>query len=101
MTRKALVERNKKRQDMYLRLHDKRDALKAIIKDLELSIEDRLDAQIKLQAMPRDSSKIRHLNRCINCNRPKGVYQYFGLCRCCLRKFFSKGYIPGLRKSSW
>ena len=79
----------------------KRDELRAFIKDKSNSQSDKLKAATKLQKLPRDDSPVRSVRRCQSCGRPKSVYRRFGLCRLCLRKYGSMGWIPGLNKSSW
>ena len=78
-----------------------RNALKATIKDPNVDPKEALQAMFKLQGRDRNESDTRKRLRCWSCGRPRGVYRRFGLCRCCVRKFFNLGYIPGLRKSSW
>jgi len=45
--------------------------------------------------------KTRKVTRCKSCGRVRAVYNDFGLCRMCLRKYFHSGYIPGMKKASW
>jgi small subunit ribosomal protein S14 len=60
-----------------------------------------MDAQGKLQKLPRDASPIRVRNRCELSGRPRGVYRKFGLGRNKLREATMRGDVPGLRKASW
>ena len=78
-----------------------RNKLKAIISSQDSSIEKVMEAMHKLQKRPVDESPIRRRRRCNSCGRPRGVYRRFALCRMCIRKFASLGYLPGLAKSSW
>ena len=69
--------------------------------DKSLSLEDRIMFQNKLNELPRNSSSIRHRNRCELTGRSRGVYRKFGLSRIKLREAAMRGEIPGLTKSSW
>lgn len=101
MAKTSVIERGKKRSLMIKKFAAKRMQLKATIKDLTISEEDRWTAQQKLQALPRDSSPVRHRNRCALTGRPRGVYRKFGLARNMLRIHAMRGDIPGLVKASW
>lgn len=101
MAKTSSVEKNNRRARMAAKYAAKRAALKAIIMNKELSMEERFAAQIKLAALPRNSAKIRHRNRCELTGRPRGNYRKFKLCRIKLRELGSFGQIPGLIKSSW
>lgn len=79
----------------------KRDNLKKIIRSLETDPKDRMQAVFVLQQRPRDESPCRWVRRCQSCGRAKAVYRKFHLCRMCIRDSFSKGYLPGVVKSSW
>ena len=101
MTRKALVQREIKRAKTVERIAQKRAALKKIINDSSASYEEKNDARVKLQKMPRNASPSRLRNRCAISGRPKGFYRKFGLGRNKLREEAMKGNIPGLHKASW
>ncbi len=101
MAKVSMVEREKKRQSTVAKYAKKRAELKAIIKDQNLSEEERWDAQAKLQSLPRDSSPSRLRNRCQITGRPHGVYRKFRLGRNKLREAAMRGDIAGLKKSSW
>jgi small subunit ribosomal protein S14 len=79
----------------------KRAELKAIIISVSASDEEKWDAQVKLQKMPRDASPSRQRRRCQITGRPHGVYRKFGLCRNQLRQAAMRGDVPGLVKASW
>jgi len=95
------IEKNNRRARMAKSQLGKRSALKAVIMDKELSMEERFAAQVKLAALPRNAAKVRVRNRCELTGRPRGNYRKFGLCRIKLRELGSFGQIPGLVKSSW
>ena len=101
MTRKAIVERELKRMKTVEKYADKRASLKAILKDVNASYEEKNEARIKLQKLPRNASPSRLRNRCSITGRPKGYYRKFGLGRTKLREEAMKGNIPGLHKASW
>jgi len=101
MAKVSMIEREKKRTQMVAKYAEKRAALKAVIRDLNASDEDRWDAQLQLQKLPRDASPVRQRRRCRISGRPHGVYRKFGLCRNKLRKAAMRGDIPGLTKASW
>ncbi|WP_346796651.1 30S ribosomal protein S14 [Halomonas sp. Bachu 37] len=101
MAKKSMVERELKRADLVKKYAAKRAELKAIISDVNASDEDRFEATLKLQQLPRDSSPVRQRNRCRITGRPHGFYNKFGLARNMLREAAMRGDVPGLKKSSW
>lgn len=101
MAKTSMVERERKRIKTVAKYANKRAELKAKVKDLNLSPEERLAAQEKLQKLPRDASPIRVQRRCRITGRPHAVYRKFGLCRNKLRETAMRGEVPGLRKASW
>ena len=101
MAKNSMVEREKKRAKTVAKYAVKRAALKAIISDRTASDEERWDAQIKLQKMPRDASPVRQQRRCGITGRPHAVYRKFGLARNKLREAAMRGDVPGLVKASW
>ncbi|MCA1714032.1 MAG: 30S ribosomal protein S14, partial [Gammaproteobacteria bacterium] len=72
-----------------------------IISSQAASYDDKAEAVIKLQKLPRDSSPARQRNRCVLTGRSRGVYSKFGLGRNKLREATMRGDVPGLRKASW
>jgi small subunit ribosomal protein S14 len=96
-----MIQRELKRAKLVAKYADKRAALKATIRDVNSTDEQRAAAQAKLNALPRDSSPSRQRNRCSITGRPHGVYRKFGLGRNKLRESAMKGEIPGLTKASW
>jgi small subunit ribosomal protein S14 len=96
-----MIQREVKRAKMVNKYARKRAELKAIIADMKKSDEERYDAQLKLQALPRDASPTRQRNRCRVTGRPHGYYRKFGLARNKLREHAMKGDVPGLVKASW
>ncbi|WP_250294839.1 30S ribosomal protein S14 [Wolbachia endosymbiont of Oedothorax gibbosus] len=102
MAKKSMIERNLRRIKLCGQYKEKREKLKSIINNKDLSIGERFAAQNKLiKKLPRNSSKVRIRNRCALTGRPRGVYRKFGLCRIVLRDLCSFGQVPGVTKSSW
>jgi small subunit ribosomal protein S14 len=75
--------------------------LKKTVLSPSASYEERMEAQTKLQKLPRDASPSRQRNRCELSGRPRGYYRKFGLGRNKLREATMRGDVPGLRKASW
>jgi small subunit ribosomal protein S14 len=97
----ALKNRAKKRELLTKKFAARRNALKAQIGDPTLSMEERLEAQRRLQLLPRNASPTRLRNRCSLTGRPRGTFRMFGLGRNKLREAAMRGDIPGLTKASW
>ncbi|MDD1796301.1 30S ribosomal protein S14 [Enterovibrio makurazakiensis] len=101
MAKQSMKAREVKRAKLVAKFAEKRAAFKAIIKNVNATEEERWDAVLKLQTLPRDSSKSRQRNRCNQTGRPHGYLRKFGLSRIKVREACMKGEIPGLRKASW
>lgn len=101
MAKLAVINRQAKREKLVAKFKAKREALQKIIDDQSVSEEDRYQARLKLQALPRNSSPTRLRNRCAITGRPRGVYRKFGLGRSKLREIAMRGEVPGLVKASW
>ncbi len=101
MAKKAMVERELKRQKLVVKYAAKRAALKEIVRDESKPMEERFKATLKLAKLPRDSSATRLHNRCQLTGRPHAYYRKFKVSRIALRELGSNGLIPGLVKSSW
>ena len=101
MAKKSAVNRNEMVRRLVKTKAAKRNALKAIANDENLSLEDRFEARLQLAAMPRNSSPTRIRNRCEVTGRPRAYYRKLHMSRIALRDLGSKGQIPGLVKSSW
>ena len=101
MAKTSMVNREVKRAKLAKQHGGKREALKKIISSQTASYEEKMEAVVKLQKLPRDSSECRQRNRCAITGRPRGVYAKFGLARNKLREATMRGDVPGLRKASW
>ena len=101
MAKTSMIEREKKRSKVRAKYAKKRAELKAIIANRNLPDDERWDAQLKLQALPRNASPSRRQRRCGLTGRPHAVYRKFGLSRNKLREAAMRGDVPGLVKASW
>ena len=101
MAKTSSIQRNLKRIKLVKKFSKKRKDLKKIIKNKNLPLEERFNAQLKLAKLPRNSTRIRIRNRCEITGRPHGVYRKLRISRIALRELASKGKIPGMTKSSW
>ncbi len=101
MAKKSMIAREHKRTKIVAKYAVKRAAIKATIYDVNASDEEKWEAQIALQKLPRDASPARQRRRCQITGRPHGVYRKFGLCRNKLREAAMRGDVPGLVKASW
>ena len=101
MAKLSSINKNNKRIKLSDRLFKKRQKLKKIVMNKKLPLEERFKAQQKLSKLPRNSSKIRVMNRCQITGRPHGVYRKLKISRIALRQLGLQGKIPGLVKSSW
>ena len=101
MAKTSMKNREAKREALVSKFAAKREELKAVISNQSSSEEEVFAAMLKLQQLPRDSSKIRLRNRCQMTGRPHGVFRKFKLSRIKLREEGMKGNVPGLKKASW
>mgnify|MGYP001456002814 CR=1 FL=1 len=101
MAKLSSINKNNKRIKLSNKYYKKRQKFKNIVMNKKLSLEERFKAQQKLSKLPRNSSKIRVMNRCQITGRPHGVYRKLKISRIALRQLGLQGKIPGLVKSSW
>lgn len=101
MAKLSQVVRAKKREKLIALKREKRAQLKEIIRDPRRGEEEHREAQIALNKMPRNSSKVRLRNRCQLTGRSRGFLSKFKLSRLCFREMANKGLIPGVYKASW
>ena len=101
MAKKAMIEREKKRQRLVQKYATKRAALKEIISDESKPMEERFRPSLKLAELPRNSSATRLHNRCQLTGRPHAYYRKLKVSRIALRELGSNGQAPGMVKSSW
>ena len=101
MAKLSSIQKNLFRKKLIKKFKSKRELLKSKIKDKNISLEERISLQNKLNDLPRNGSSIRHRNRCEITGRPHGYYRKLKMSRIALRKLASSGKIPGMTKSSW
>ena len=101
MAKMSAINKNNKRIKLSDNFYKKRLKLKKIIMDKKLSLEERFKAQQMLSKLPRNSAKVRVMNRCQITGRPHGVYRKLKISRIALRQLGLEGKIPGMVKSSW
>lgn len=101
MAKRSSIEKNKRRERIVNLKRDKREALRNKARDLSLTEEERQEARVALNKMPRDSSPVRLRNRCLLTGRCRGYMRKFKLSRLSFRELASFGMIPGVTKSSW
>ena len=101
MAKKSVVARQRKRENMVAKYAKRRQELKRRVSDQSLTYDERWEAMIALQKLPRDSSPTRLRNRCALTGRPRGYYRKFGLGRNKLREVAMRGEAPGVVKASW
>ena len=101
MAKLSLINREKKREQLIAKFAAKRAELQAIVDDTSKSFEERYEARLKIQQLPRNSSPTRLRNRCAITGRPRGTFRRFGLSRSKIRELAFRGEVPGVTKSSW
>ena len=101
MAKLSSINKNNRRIKLSNKFYKKRIALKKIIMDKKLPLDERFKAQQKLSKLPRNSAKVRVRNRCQITGRPHAVYRKLKISRIALRKLGLEGKIPGMVKSSW
>ena len=101
MAKLSLINRQKKREDLVAKFAPKRAELQVIIDDASKSFDERYEARLKIQQLPRNSCPTRLRNRCAITGRPRGTFRRFGLSRSKIRELAFRGEIPGVTKSSW
>jgi len=101
MAKLSSINKNNRRIKLSNKFFKKRQALKKIVMNKNLSLEERFKAQQKLSKLPRNSAKNRVMNRCQITGRPHGVYRKLKISRIALRQLGLQGKIPGMIKSSW
>ena len=101
MAKLSTINRELKREALVKKYEARRKALLAIVNDSKRSDDERMEARLKMQQLPRNASPVRLRNRCEITGRPRGTYRKFGLARSKLREAAMRGEIPGLVKGSW
>lgn len=100
MSKRSLIEREKKRKKLVNKYIEKRKNLKLEIKKTKF-LEKKFNLSLKLQKLPRNSSPVRLRNRCFISGRPRAFFRDFGISRHFVREMAHKGLLPGVQKASW
>ena len=79
MAKLSLINREKKRAALVQKYAAKRAALKALIQDQAKTEEERYEARLALQKLPRNANPTRMRSRCELTGRLRGTYRMFGL----------------------
>lgn len=95
------MERNIKREKLFELNEKKRNSVRKLRNNKNISIEERFETQMILSKIPRNSNRVRIKNRCSLSGRGRGIYRKFKLSRICIRKLASECKLPGVTKSSW
>ncbi|HET6706782.1 30S ribosomal protein S14 [Amycolatopsis sp.] len=101
MAKKSKIAKNEQRKVIAARFAERRRALKAVVASPASSPEEKADAVVALQKLPRDASPTRIRNRDVADGRPRGYLRKFGLSRVKMRQAAHNGELPGVSKSSW
>jgi small subunit ribosomal protein S14 len=101
MAKISMIEREKRRARIVKKYAAVRSRIKAVLGNAQASSEERQEAMLQFQKLPRNSSPVRQRNRCALTGRPRGYYRKFGLGRNKLREAAMRGDVPGLIKASW
>ena len=101
MAKKALINREVKRVALARKYAAKRAAIFSVIHNMDATDEERFEARLKFQSIPRNAAPVRQRRRCAITGRPRGVFRKFGLGRIKIREIAMRGAIPGVVKASW
>ena len=101
MAKKSKIARNQQRAEVVARYSERRLALKKQLVDPKSTDEQREEARVGLQKLPRDASPVRLRSRDQIDGRPRGVLSKYGISRVRFREMAHRGELPGITKSSW
>lgn len=101
MAKLSSIVKNEKRKKLAEKFEPKRAELRKKVVDSSLSDDQRWEAVVKLQKLPRNANRNRVRNRCVLTGRSRGVYKKFGLSRIKFRELALEGMLPGITKASW
>lgn len=101
MAKTALIQRELKREKLVAKFAAKYEELKAVVADVNRSDDERAQARLALQKLPRNANPTRQRRRCGMTGRPRGTFRQFGLGRAKIRELAFEGQIPGIIKASW
>ena len=101
MAKTSQIHRDRRRMQLIEKYAERRAELRARLKDQSASMEEKLEIQKAFSKLPRNSCPTRLKRRCLITGRPRAYYRKFGMSRIAMREMALKGYLPGVRKSSW
>ena len=101
MAKQSQVLRDRKRKRLIQKYAERRAVLREKLKNQNVSMEEKLEAQELFAKLPRNSCPTRLKHRCEISGRSRGYYRKFGISRIALRDLALRGHLPGVRKSSW
>ncbi|MAT19162.1 30S ribosomal protein S14 [uncultured Schumannella sp.] len=101
MAKKSKIARNNQRAVIVERYAAKRLELKKQLVSPTSTDEQREEARLGLQKLPRNASPVRLRNRDAIDGRPRGVLSKYGISRVRFRDMAHRGELPGVTKSSW
>lgn len=101
MAKKSKIAKNEQRKVIVERYNEKRKQLKKTLIDPNATDEQREEARVGLQKLPRDASPVRVRDRDSIDGRPRGTFRKFGISRIRFRDMAHRGELPGITKSSW
>ncbi len=101
MAKTSQVLRDARRAKLIAKYAERRAELRKMLKDPNVSSEEKFEIQAAFARLPRNSCPTRLTRRCRLTGRARSVYQKFGLSRIALRAMTLSGELPGMRKSSW
>lgn len=101
MAKKSMIAKNEQRKVIVARYNEKRLALKKALVSPESTDEQREEARLGLQKLPRNASPVRVRGRDVIDGRPRGHLSKFGISRVRFRDMAHRGELPGVTKSSW
>lgn len=91
---KSWIEKDKRRRKTTKIFYKKKNVIKLIQKNCNLSSKIRKKAVLLLSTFPKNSSITRIRNRCVLSGRSRSFKRHFRLSRIMLRKMLSLGLIP-------
>jgi len=98
---KLLAQKDKQIRSSVFKFETAQFILKSIIKNKKIKSSIRWNAIIKLDSLPKNSSKNKVNKRCILTNRKKGIISKFRLSRLAFLRLSRSGQISGIKKAVW
>ncbi len=100
MSKKSILEREKKKRALFGKNLSERLSLKKELKK-EKSLEKKIFISCMLQKYNRNCSITRFSNRCFVTGRKRSVFRFFNLSKSSIRFFIGNGVAPFVTKSSY